>query len=112
MTRYRPASRSPGRKRPSDDIRTPEPVRDEGRLCDLAGVKEGVSAMATVAATEASLGIAAPQVGQKRLPAGMRLAHDGHCIMSFALLFGIVSYGASALLANPSHRYRALSVAA
>jgi hypothetical protein len=54
--------------------------------------------MATVSATEASLGIAAPQVRQKRLPAGMRLAHDGHCIRAFALLFGILSHGASALL--------------
>jgi hypothetical protein len=92
-------------------VRTEEPVRDEGRLCDFAGVDAGVSAMATVSATEASLGIAAPQVKQKRLPSGMRLAHDGHCIMAFALLFGIVSHGASALLVNPSHRYRAISVA-
>ncbi|MGB7763182.1 MAG: hypothetical protein WBL61_25330 [Bryobacteraceae bacterium] len=88
-------------------MRTEEPVRDEGRVFDLAGV----SAMATVSATEASLGIAAPQAKQKRLPSGMRLAHDGHCIMAFALLFGIVSYGASALLVNPSHHYRAISVA-
>jgi hypothetical protein len=57
-------------------------------------VDAGVSAMAIVSATEASLGIAAPQVGQKRLPSGMRLAHDGHCITAFALLFGIVSHRA------------------
>jgi len=56
-------------------------------------VDAGESAMATVSATEASLGIAAPQVKQKRLPSGMRLAHDGHCIMAFALLLGIVSHG-------------------